>query len=104
MALQDITNRPSKFCLQLDLDTEYATLRSRVRHATPNIACDQLRMQGAKAIDLWVDGNIYPLDPLSAAPPPFRSVTGLVKFVGDGFNGLLGYCRRLHMLWIEEVA
>ena len=103
MALQDITNKPSKFCLQVDLETKYATLHSS-RHATPNIAYDQLWMQGAKAIDLWIDGNIYPLDPLSGAPPPFRSVTGLVKFVGDGFNGLLVYCRRLHMLWLEEVA
>lgn len=61
-------------------------------------------MQGAKAIDIWIDGNIYPLDPISGAPPPFKSITNFFKFVGDGFNGLLGYCRRLHMLWLDEAA
>lgn len=102
MALQDITNKPSKIRLQVDLETEYATLRSR--HVAPNISYDQLRMQGAKAIDLWIDGNLYPLDPISGAPPPFKSIASFFKFVGDGFNGLLGYCRRLHMLWLDEAA
>lgn len=102
MALQDITNKPSKYRLQVDLEIEYATLRSR--HVAPNISYDQLRMQGAKAIDLWVDGNLYPPDPISGAPPPFKNITTFVKFVGDGSNGLLGYCRRLHMLWLDEAA
>ena len=61
-------------------------------------------MQGAKAIDLWTDGNLSPSDPISCAPPPFRNITALMKFVGDGFNGLLGYCKRLHMLWLDEAA
>ena len=62
-------------------------------------------MQGAKAIDLCTDGHLYPADPpISGAPPPFRNITALMKFVGDGFNGLLGYCRRLHMLWLDEAA
>lgn len=61
-------------------------------------------MQGAKAIDLWIDGNLYPPDPISGAPPPFKSIASFFKFVGDGFNGLLGYCRRLHMLWLDEAA
>ena len=102
MALQDITNKPSKFRLQVELETEYATLRSR--HVPRNISYDQLQMQGAKAIDLWIDGDTYPVDPISGAPPPFKNITALMKFIGDGFNGLLGYCRRLHMLWLDEAA
>ena len=61
-------------------------------------------MQGLKAIDLWIDGNIYPLDPIFGAPPPFKNITMFVKFVGDGFNGLLGYCRILHTFCLDEVA
>ena len=55
-------------------------------------------MQGRKAIYLWTYKNLYPIDPISSAPPPFKSIASLVKFVGDGFNGLSGYFKILHML------
>ena len=57
-----------------------------------------------KAVALWTKGILYPHDPHSGAPPPFHNVTQLIHFVGDGVNGLLGYCRRLHMLYLQELA
>ena len=101
MAHQDITNTTRKFCLHVDLEAAYATLRSsRVSQNAP-LALHQLRMQGHKAIDLWTDGSLYPMDPLSGAPPMFRNITMLLRFVGDGYNGLLGYCIRLHSLILD---
>lgn len=56
---------------------------------------NRMRMEGKKHIDLWVDGSIYPRDPLNGRYPAFTSVHDLIRFVGDGANGLLGYCLRL---------
>lgn len=102
MALNDITNRPSKFRLHVDLEREYSTLRSARVNEESAIALHNLRLQGCKSIDLWVDGAIYPLDRLTNAPPTFKNMTTFLRFVGDGFNGLLGYCRRLHSHALEE--
>ena len=101
MANQDITNTTRKFRLHVDLEAAYATLRSsRVSQNAP-LALHQLRMQGHKANDLWTDGSLYPMDPLSGAPPMFRNITMLLRFIGDGYNGLLGYCIRLHSLILD---
>ena len=62
----------------------------------------QLQMQGNKAIDLWTDGSLYPMDPHSSAPPSFHNITSLLQFIGDGFNDLLGYCICLHSLFLDE--
>ena len=102
MALQNITNQLPKFRLHVDLEAEYATLRSM--RMPLNISHDQLRGQGSKAIDLWTNGTLYPLDPIFGAPPPFRNIAMFVRFLGDGHNGLLGYCRRLHSLHLEELG
>ena len=102
MALRDITNRPPKFCLHVDLKAEYATLRSG--HHTGTVSHDYLRMQGLKSIDLWTNGNIYPLDPTTGTTPPFHNITQLMRFVGDGFNGLLGYCGRLHAAHLHALT
>lgn len=88
--------------MHVDLEAEYATLRSA--HYTGNVSHDYLRMQGLKAIDLWTDGNLYPFDPITGAAPPFRNITQLMRFVGDGFNGLLGYCERLHTAHLHVLA
>ena len=92
MPLQDITNTPQKYRLHVDLDPEYATLHSaRVSQNAP-LAMHQLQMQGHKALDLWTYGSLYPMDPLSTSPPLFQNITMLLQFIGDGYNGLLGYC------------
>ena len=46
MPLQDITNRPSKFWLHVDIEREYATLRSTPSALTNANALHQLQMQG----------------------------------------------------------
>ncbi|MCO5587359.1 hypothetical protein L7F22_041308 [Adiantum nelumboides] len=103
MALQDITNAPTKFRLHVDIDREYATLRSsRIAPTVEKISC--LGMQGCKALDLWTDGGIYPRDPISRQPSPFQNITTLMQFLGDGFNGLLGYCNRLCSLSVHETG
>ena len=90
------TRPSSKFHINIELNLEYATTRS----VTQRILIDakeanRLRMQGKKHIDLWVDGSIYPRDPLTRRYPTFASIHDLIRFVGDGANGLLGYCSRL---------
>ncbi|MCO5567205.1 hypothetical protein L7F22_020893 [Adiantum nelumboides] len=102
MTLRDITNKQSKFRLHVDLDGEYATLRSTQTDA--QLSTQQLRMQGCKAIDLWTDGRLYPIDPLSSTHPPFQTMTSMIRFIGDGWNGLLGYCIRLHSQSLNEAA
>ena len=52
-----------------------------------------LREYGAK--DLWVEGELYPVDPMSKSHPDFKTITGNCRFVCDGKNGLIGYCRSL---------
>ena len=103
MALQDITNKSLKFRFQVDLEGEYATIRSN-RSGANYTPLDQLRLQGVKAIDLWTDGDLYPMDPISGSPPPFRSIAALLRFVGNGYGGLLGYCRRLYTLFLDEAG
>jgi len=103
IALQDITNKQPKFRLQVDLEAEYATLRSN-RTGTKNIAPHLLRLQGVKAIDLWTDGELYPMDPVSGSPPAFQNIASFLRFVGSGYDGLLGYCRRLYSLFLDEAA
>ena len=69
----------------------------------PNMdAINQLRFSGCKALDLWTDGNIYHLDPINGKQPPFQNLTMLLRFVGDGYSGLLGYCQRLHVAASNE--
>ena len=56
---------------------------------------ENLRSQGAKNIDLWVDGRMYPKHPLENSTPPFEDVTSLIGFVRNGEHGLLGYTKHL---------
>ena len=53
------------------------------------------RRMGAKNVDLWVQGSIYPRDPLSQLPPQFSGLTSFLKYVCEGTNGLWGYLCRL---------
>ena len=51
-----------------------------------------------------MDGSLYPHDPQTGAPPPFQNITQVIKFLGDGHNGLLGYCQRLYDSYSQELA
>ena len=61
-----------------------------------------LQSQERKCIDLWTDGLIYPIDRVTNAPSSFVNITSFLTFVGDGANGLFGYCRRLSFVASEE--
>lgn len=78
--------------LHIDIDKDYEPIRKRGKY---NTLCSNdmqiLRHQGKKHIDLWLDGNLYPIDPITKSVPPFSNSTSLLRFVGDGANGLLGY-------------
>lgn len=89
-----------KWDIHLQLDEEYAPLVKRMRTSKeeqPAIqqAMELQRQMGAKNIDLWVQGSIYPLDPLSQLPPRFLELTSFLKYVCEGTNGLWGYLCRL---------
>lgn len=80
------------------IGSKYAPLisHSRVVHEqTPKSKFSQMREVGASNIDLWVDGSIYPHNPVDNKRPHFRSVSQLLEFVAEGNNGLLGYIERL---------
>lgn len=53
------------------------------------------RKAGDTNIDLWVDGSVYPVNPLTKQPPAFKDLKDLLCFVGDGVGGLLGYANAL---------
>jgi len=48
-----------------------------------------------KHLDLWVDGSLYPIDPITEKHPPFSFVKDVLEFIGDGENGFLGYIRNV---------
>lgn len=85
-----------KFHMNIKLDEEYATWRrANAKSLKDTTEANRLRTEGRKHIDLWVDGSLYPIDPLTNKYPSFYTVHDLIRFVGDGMNGLLGYCMRL---------
>ena len=86
--------------IHLQLNAEYAPLFKRTRTSKeeqPAIqqAMDLQRRMGAKNVDLWVQGSIYPRDPLSQLPPQFSGLTSFLKYVCEGTNGLWGYLCKL---------
>ena len=86
--------------IHLQLDEEYAPLFKRTRiskEEQPAIqqAMDLQRRMGAKNIDLWVQGSIYPHNPLSQLPRQFFGLTSFLKYVCEGTNGLWGYLCKL---------
>ena len=42
------------------------------------------------------------MDPANGKHPPFQNLTMLLRFMGDGYSGLLGYCQRLHTATSNE--
>lgn len=93
---ENIENGQQKRHIHLLLDNEYAPFYKKNRGQKMDIIQqDMLRAAGKRHIDLWTEGSIYPKDPLSQKHPEFSGLTSLVKFVGEGNAGLLGYTKRL---------
>lgn len=84
--------------LSATVASKYAPLISRGRglhEQTHKSQFPTLREAGATHVDLWSDGLLYPHHPVLGKRPGFRSVSGLLEFVGEGKNGLLGYIESL---------
>ena len=89
-----------KWDIHLQLNEEHAPLFKRTRTSKEDQPAIQevmelQRRMGAKNIDLWVQGSIYPLDPLSQLPPQFSRLASFLKYFCEGTNGLWGYMCRL---------
>lgn len=83
--------------IHFQLEDEYAPLFKRTveRDDAIRYRMQQERNAGKKNVDLWMDGCIYPPDPLTQRPPQFNGLTSFVKFVCEGNEGLYGYTCRL---------
>ena len=85
---------------QVALDACYAPIirRGSLRSERP---CPSTfparRAAGDTNIDLWTDGSIYPVDPDSGKPPPFRTLKECLQFICHGELGLHGYTCRLEL-------
>lgn len=83
------------------LGGQYTPLIKRTRDCQVHMSkleLDALRASaaGASNIDLWVDGSLYPHNPLDLERRPrFKSVSELLEFTGEGKKGLLGYIESL---------
>ena len=85
-----------KYHLHVDLDFEYQPIVKRNTNArVTEMEKEHLRHSAKKHIDIWSEGKIYPADPTTLCAPNFSTVTSLLMFAGDGYNGLLGYCHHL---------
>jgi hypothetical protein len=80
---------------RINLSQDMAPIHKQNQKLVPNIDYSALRESGAKNLDLWVKGELYPVDPVSKSHPDFKTITGLCRFVCHGNNGLLGYCKNL---------
>ena len=95
MVLSNITNIPTSSHRQtcsarVSLLEEYAP----TKHTDPQNLSEH-RAAGQKNVDLWVDGRLYPNDPVAHYHPTFHNLSTFLQFVGRGENGLLGYYKRL---------
>ena len=81
------------------------TAHSKENHEAMEKMKQQHRAMGAKNVDLWVEGSIYPADPLTCHPPIFSGLTSFIKWVCAGQQGLWGYTLRLssqvHNVWMS---
>lgn len=99
MALREVTNiqhstTARKKDFHVRILNEYAPIKNE--HLSTQEK-QRRRQQGHTNLDLWVQGDLYPNDPSSHYPPLFSDIPSFLQFVGEGENGLLGYCKRLNM-------
>ena len=82
--------------LHIELDKDYEPIHKRSKISTISTNdMHVLRYHGKKHFDIWSDGRLYPVDPITNSTPPFSNCSSLLKYLGDGSNGLLGYTYNL---------
>ena len=52
-----------------------ASIHKQNQKLVPNIDYSALREFGAKNLDLWAKGELYPVDPMSKSHPDFKEIT-----------------------------
>lgn len=101
MVLEDVTNfraRQEVYTTSTILPSQYRPLIERgksLASQTPRSEFPAKRKAGATNIDLWLDGSVYPTNPVTQLLPPFRDMKSMLCFIGDGVNSLLGYVTAL---------
>ena len=82
--------------LHIELEDEYQPIlkRNKITEVSP-AAIQTMRLEERKHLDLWTDGRLYPIDPIKKSTPPFYNCSSLMRFIGDGYGGLLGYTYHL---------
>ena len=88
----------SGYKISATIAQKYAPLISRSRQIEMQTSKSEFplrREAGGTNIDLWTDGSIYPQDLVIGKPPPFRSMSVLLEYVGDGKRGLYSYVKKL---------
>ncbi|MCO5552330.1 hypothetical protein L7F22_005841 [Adiantum nelumboides] len=100
MPLGDVTNVPASSSrgrspgIFLCLPQEYVPTKNTSLDTLPS--ANKRRAQGEKNVDLWIEGCLYSKDPSLNVHPPFTNIPSLLQYVGNGEQGLLGYCKRLN--------
>lgn len=87
----------------IQMDRDMAPLQKKNQPKVHGIDENKLRLDGAKHVDLWAKGELFPVDPKTNLHPDFKSITGLVKFLCHGKQGLLGYCENLKGDYTEAI-
>ena len=92
----DSIKRRLLYHLHIDITREYELAHKKNR-AKQYIFLDleNIRIQGEKCLDIWCDGRIYPKYSIINSTPNFFSPSSILRYVGDGHKGLLGYCNVL---------
>ena len=71
---EQIGGKRSLYNLHIELDKEYEPICKRGKASTiSNSNMQVLRQQGKKHIDIWSDGSLYLVDPITKSTPPFSS-------------------------------
>ena len=66
--------------LHVDLEKDYEP-KSKTSNISPN-EMQVLRYQGKKHNDIWSDGRLYPVDPITNITPPFSKLHFIIKVYG----------------------
>ena len=109
MTLNPVVNgirAQKKYEAHVLLDPEFAPIMKRGVQLHLQCSSKEFpakRLLGCKNIDLWIDGSLYPVDPISDISLWFRNLKGFVEFCCHGENGLLGYSKSLRNASAVEV-
>ena len=92
----ECTSKKRVYNLHIELANEYEPAQKKNKCKVYSyLDLENMRVQEKKHLDIWCDGRIYPKSPLTNSTPSFSSPSSLLRYAGDGHNGLLGYCNAL---------